>query len=314
MPNSLVKLYAQLEYHRIHPLFFQSMKSESKAIAFGLGAVLSWSTVATAFKLALGHQSVTQLLFTATLTSCLFLAGLLSLKKELGIALRAIPQNWQIALVCGCLNPLLYYLVLLHAYQLLPAQVAQPINYTWAIVLAFMAVPFLGQTLRRNDIIALIICYTGVVIISSGASDNGQNATVLGVSLALISTVIWASYWIINSRDQRAPSVALFQNFLFALPIATTLAFIGPLTWSMPAIAAGIYVGIFEMGLAFVLWLQAMKATSNTSRLSNLIFLSPFISLVFIYVILGESIHTLTFVGLAFIISGIYIQNQRKTN
>jgi len=48
------------------------------------------------------------------------------------------------------------------------------------------------------------------------------------------------------------------------------------------------WVGAFEMGIAFVLWLLAMKKATNTSRLSNLIFLSPPLSLVFVAVIVGR--------------------------
>lgn len=36
------------------------------------------------------------------------------------------------------------------------------------------------------------------------------------------------------------------------------------------------YVGLFEMGICFVMWLMAMKLTNNTARISNLIFLSLF--------------------------------------
>ena len=66
------------------------------------------------------------------------------------------------------------------------------------------------------------------------------------------------------------------------------------------------------MGLAFVFWLQAMKNTNNTSRISNLIFLSPFLSLILIYFILGETIHLYTYLGLVLILGGIAVQNWGK--
>ncbi len=287
------------------------MKNESKALAYGLAAVLCWSTVATAFKIALSLQSIAQLIFVACLTSVVLLCCVLAVQSRLRTTLTSLQNDWPRALLFGVLNPLLYYFVLLSAYDILPAQVAQPINYTWAIVLAFMAVPFLGQALRKADLIALVICYTGVLIISSGASGGDQSATFKGVALALFSTVIWASYWILNSRDDRPPTPALLQNFLCALPVAAVLAFSisGSPAWTSNGVLAGIYIGFFEMGLAFVFWLQAMKATDNTSRLSNLIFLSPFISLILIHLILGEEIHPYTFIGLILILAGIAYQN-----
>ena len=71
---------------------------------------------------------------------------------------------------------------------------------------------------------------------------------------------------------------------------------------------ACLYVGVFEMGLAFVLWSRAMKLATNTSRVSNLIFISPFLSLVFIYLILGEVILASTWVGLVLIVAGLWLQ------
>jgi drug/metabolite transporter (DMT)-like permease len=68
-------------------------------------------------------------------------------------------------------------------------------------------------------------------------------------------------------------------------------------------------VGLFEMGITFALWLSAMKYAARpegggTARVANLIFLSPFLSLVFIHFLVGEIIHPATVAGLAFIIAG----------
>jgi drug/metabolite transporter (DMT)-like permease len=69
---------------------------------------------------------------------------------------------------------------------------------------------------------------------------------------------------------------------------------------------------VFEMGIAFVLWSYAMKKAENTAKVSNLIFISPFLSLVFIWFILGERILPSTYVGLVLIMAGLWLQ-QRKT-
>jgi drug/metabolite transporter (DMT)-like permease len=285
-------------------------KNESQALVLGLIAVLCWSTVATAFKIALSHQSVSSLVFCASLTSVVLLGTVLLFQGKLVNALTSIKTHWRRALIFGALNPLLYYHVLLWAYDLLPAQVAQPINYTWAIMLALLSVPFLGHKLSKYDLVALVICYSGVVIISLGAGSGGGDAKLLGVSLALISTIIWAAYWILNSRDGRDPITALFQNFLVVLPFAAALAW--PLNYNWQAIASGVYIGVFEMGVSFICWLYAMKLTRNASRISNLIFISPFISLILIYLLLGEKIHHYTYVGLAFIVAGLLLQNIRR--
>ena len=180
--------------------------------------------------------------------------------------------------------------------------------------MAYLSVPFLGQKLRRIDILAGLVCYAGVVVIATrGAVTSLSFSDPLGVSLALGSTVVWASYWIIATRDTRDPVVGLFLNFLFGLPVIAlvcwyTVGLEFPLGGSL---AAALYVGVFEMGIAFVLWSQAMKKAENTSKVSNLIFISPFLSLVFIYFILGEVILPSTYVGLVLIIAGLWLQQKK---
>jgi drug/metabolite transporter (DMT)-like permease len=57
-----------------------------------------------------------------------------------------------------------------------------------------------------------------------------------------------------------------------------------------------------------VLWLGALKSTNNTARISNLIFASPFISLILLATIIGEEIHPSTLIGLVMIIIGLVVQ------
>ena len=282
--------------------------NEHKALGFGLAAVLCWSTVATAFKIALAQMDVAELLFWATLTSVTVLTLVLLFQGKLPQALADLRSDWPKALGMGCLNPLIYYFVLFAAYERLPAQVAQPVNYTWAIVLAFMAVPFLGHKLSKADFVAMMLGYLGVVTISMGGSTEGASISLLGLGLAIFSTLLWATYWILNSRDKRDPISGLFQNFLMALPLTLILAW--PLQTELKPLLSAAYVGVFEMGITFVFWLLAMKSTRHASRIGNLIFLSPFISLVLIHFILGEHIQPATLVGLVLIIGGLIIQNR----
>ncbi|MDP2113420.1 MAG: EamA/RhaT family transporter, partial [Bacteroidota bacterium] len=56
--------------------------------------------------------------------------------------------------------------------------------------------------------------------------------------------------------------------------------------------------------------MKAMHYSENNAKTGNLIFFAPFLSLIFIHFILGETIYITTFIGLAFIISGILFQQK----
>ena len=104
-------------------------------------------------------------------------------------------QGYLRSLLFGLLNPTLYYFLLFYAYDLLPAQEAQAINYSWAIVMTLLAVPMLKARLGSVDIIAAIMCYTGVLLIATRGNILGlEFENPQGVLLALASTVVWSLY------------------------------------------------------------------------------------------------------------------------
>jgi drug/metabolite transporter (DMT)-like permease len=290
------------------------MDRDRRALLLGLCAVLFWSTAATAFKIALRHMDVYQLLLYASLVSAMSLLAVVLYRRQGALLLSYLRQTPAYFIVVALLNPFIYYQVLLTAYDLLPAQQAQAINYTWAITLALMAVPLLGQRLYGRDIVAALVGYGGVLVIATRGDVFGlQFDSVRGVTLALLSTVIWAYYWIISTRNQRDAVVSLCLNFMLAVPLCAVMCYLLS-SLRLPdweGMAAATYVGVFEMGVTFMLWSAALKSARRVARVSNLIFLSPFLSLVFIQTILGEPVHPATLVGLCLIVPAALLQQMQ---
>jgi len=154
----------------------------------------------------------------------------------------------------------------------------------------------------------------GVIIISTRGDVFSMNfSDPAGVSLAVGSSIIWVAYWLMNLKDKREDIEILLWNFFFGTIYILIYFLIGEYELpSMNGFISSAYVGIFEMGITFLLWMNALKYTDDTSKVSNVIYLSPFISLIFISVVLEESIYFSTFAGLSLIISGIVLQNYRK--
>jgi drug/metabolite transporter (DMT)-like permease len=252
-----------------------------------------------------------QMVTAASTVSFAILALVCFIQKktsELILELRKMPLYY---VLMGLINPLIYYLVLFQAYKLLPASEAQPLNYTWAIALSIMAALFLKQSIRRRDWFACALGYFGVLIIATrGNVLELSFSNPWGVALALISTFLWAGYWILNTRRNADSVVSLVLSFGFALPLLIVASFIWSDWSAIPwqGWAAVSYVGLFEMGITFLFWLKAMKTATNTALISNLIFISPFISLMLLSVVIGETIYPSTLVGLIFIIFGLLVQ------
>ena len=289
--------------------------NQRRAYYFAGLAIFFWSTVATAFKIGLRYMDFLNLVMYASITSfvLLFLIVFFQGKlKELG---NYSIRNYLNSALLGFLSPFLYYIILFKAYSLLPAQVAQPLNMVWPIVLVILSVPLLGHKIKIRSYIALVLSFIGVVLISSqGDFIHIGNSDPFGVILAVGSSVIWAFFFIINVRDKRDEEIKLLLNFFFASVFIVVLNLLLG-NFKLPEIQgvmAGVYIGVFEMGITYLFWLKALKLSKSSDLISNLVFLAPFVSLIFIHIILGEEIFITTIFGLCLIVFGIIFQKIRS--
>lgn len=280
------------------------MDGNSRAVLLALGAVALWSTAASAFRLTLDHGSPWQVVLVASATSTLvffaaFLAGRERVSREM------IPA----AALRGLMNPFLYYLVLLQAYSRLPAQMAMVINYLWPLTLTLLAVPLLGQKLTKGTLAGIVVSFSGVVLMALLRGVGLEGTALFPMLLAFSSTLIWALYWILNTRASGSVPTNLMLNFCFG---TLYLAGWGLLTGQklpegIEVLAGGVYIGLFEMGIAFLLWNTALKTSDRASRVSGLIYITPFLSLGVIAMAVREPIAPATVLGLLLVITGILL-------
>ncbi len=292
--------------------FLLNAINERGALVFGLLATLGWSTVATGFKLGLGIVEPVQLLLLGSIVSaCVFWCAALP-----GARYRLPVKSVGIAALAGAMNPCAFYLVLFEAYDRLPAQIAQPLNYTWAITLAILAWPILGQRLNRRTIAGILLSYAGVVILlTQGRLDAPPAIDWVGVALALGSTLVWASYWLMNTRMTVDPIGLMAWGFSFGTLYVGLLCLLGP---GLPPLSVqtglyGAWVGLLEMGLTYLVWQRALRLTEHAGRIGQLVFLAPFLSFVLIATVLGETIHFTSWAGLAVIVAGLAVTRPGAT-
>ncbi len=290
------------------------MSDQRKAYLYAIVVVLIWSTVASAFKISLQYLDFIQLLFFASSVSLFVLFIALVSQGKLTLLKTYSKKDYLLSGLLGFLNPCLYYAVLFKAYSLLPAQEAQPLNQTWAIVLALLSIIVLRQRITLKNIIALVISFVGVVIISThGHVFSLKFSNVAGAILALASAFIWALFWLYNLKDQRDVVTKLFLNFLFGTLFIIIIVLVTKVSLkpTLTGFAGAAYVGVFEMGITFVLWFNALRLSKTTAQVSNMIYLVPFLSLLIIHFAIGEKILTSTIIGLIFIVAGILLQKSK---
>lgn len=287
------------------------MKRQTQAYCYALITVCLWSTVGSASKITLSYITPTQFLFYSSFVSIVVLFLIILFQGKLGALLQFKKHEITTSIGYGFLNPFAYYLVLFRAYDLLPAQQAQIINYTWALSMTLLSIPLLKQRVSNKQWLAIITSYIGVLIIATkGRLLSLEFDSPLGIGFALGSTIIWALYWVLNTKDTRDPVLGLFLNFLCAFPMISTYLYLteGLSIISIQGLLGAGYIGVFEMGVSFVLWLKAMKLTDSTAKIANLIFIAPILSLFLIHYLVGEEIFFSTLIGLGLIMVGLAIQ------
>jgi len=290
------------------------MERQKQAYTYAGIAVFFWATVASAFKISLRYLDFLQLLFYSSFVSIIILFIILLIQNKLNLLTKYSKKDYLYSALFGSLNPFIYYIVLFKAYSLLPAQEAQPLNYTWGIVIVILSIPLLKQKITLKSVLAIFISFFGVFIISTHGNILGFRFTNLnGALLALGSSVIWALFWIYNIKDKRDEAAKLFLNFVFGfIYISILILLLSKIIIPVTAgIIGAIYVGLFEMGITFLLWSKALKLSRTTAKVSNLIYLAPFLSLIVIYFAVGEKILFSTIIGLIFIVAGIIIQQHK---
>lgn len=291
------------------------MSRQQKAYLLALIAILLWSTAGSAFKLTLEHISSAQLLLFASFFSLLFLIVWKAVEGNLILSFQISKREYLNSAIMGLLNPFAYYIILFEAYDLLLAQEAVALNYVWPLTLVLLSIPVLKQRISLLSVLAILISFAGMlVIIMKGSFGDVELSSPRGILFALVSSFFWASYWLMNMKDKREEVSKLLINFVFGFFYVLIYVCVTgvDLHISMEGIGGSIYVGLFEMGLTYVLWLKALQLSSTTAKVSNLVYISPFLSLMFVSVAVGETIYLYTIGGLALIVGGIILQRLVK--
>jgi drug/metabolite transporter (DMT)-like permease len=292
------------------------MQQQRKAFLYAITTIVFWATIGSAFKLSLRHMNYVQLLFYATLVSLFAIGSVLIIQRKTEFLRKLTVENIAHSALLGFFNPFIYYLILLKAYSILQAQEAVSLNYVWPVMLVLLSILMLKQPIGWKSVMAICISFFGTFIIATGGHLTDFRLTnPLGVMLALSSAGIWALYWIFNMKDKREEVSKLFLNFVFGfiyilIYIIATGNFILP---DYKGLLGVTYIGFFEMGFTFIFWLKALKLSKTTAKVTNLIYIAPFLSLLIVSIVVGEQIMLSTLAGLVFIVSGIVMQQYSRT-
>ncbi len=276
--------------------------------------VLLWASIPFASKKILSDLNSLQMLFYSAVFSAFALGALVVGQGKVSSLARYSLRDYAHLSCLGFLGAFLYYVLLYGAFANTSAAEGFVLAYTWPILVSLLAAPLLGQKLTPVRLVAIAISFFGVVmIVTRGRMLAFQMENLAGNLLALCGALVFALFSILGKRASYDLTTAAFVYFCSALISSLAVNALGG-GLPLPSISIWgwlLYNGLFVNGVSYLFWFRALEH-GDTFVVSNLLYLTPVLSLLLVKVFLNEPVHTSAVTGLVLIIAGILLQSWPK--
>lgn len=276
--------------------------------------IVLWASIPVASKKILVELNNLQMLFYSTVFSAVALGGLVLWQRKVATLARHTLRDFTHLGWLGFLGAFLYYVLLYGAFANTSAAEGFVLAYTWPILISLLAVPLLGEKLTPVRLTAIAISFSGVVmIVTRGQMVEFQVENLAGNLLALCGAFVFALFSVLGRRAKYDLTIAAFVYFCAALLCsAAAVAFNGNLP--LPSLSTWgwiLYNGLLVNGISYLFWFRALQH-GETHIVSNLLYLTPVLSLPLVGVFLTEPVHASAVSGLILILAGILLQSWPK--
>lgn len=200
------------------------------------------------------------------------------------------------------------------AQQYINSAVTGMLNGAVPIFTSIIGGLFFGRPSRGPQRIGLTIGFVGIAAVSL-SSGAGQESAFIGVAMVLVATLCYGlATNVAGPIQQKYGSVAVMSRMLLLAAIWTTpfgLVGLADSTFSFPAAAATVVLGVAGTGLAFVL-MATLVGRVGGPRASFITYLIPVVSLVLGLSFRGDRVTGVALAGVVLIIAGAVLASRRE--
>ena len=275
-------------------------------------SIFCWSTVATVTKLLLTNLNNFQLLWVSSFFAFFFLffvnliTGKLKKLKEYKL------KDFVISALIGLHGTFFYYIFYYFGASKMAASEAFVINYLWPIMSVVCAVIILKEKMNFRKALAILVSFSGIIIIMLGKNEEAGSNFILGAVSCILGAVCYGIFTALNRKYTYDKGISMMNNYAVTFVLTTIInGVMGNLFMPSPVQALGMaWNGAFTMAVANTVWIVALQM-GKTEKISNLAYITPFLSMVWVALFLHEPISTYSILGLIVIVGGILIQLKR---
>ena len=276
-------------------------------------SILLWSTTATVTKLLLGSLNSMQILLISSLFAFIFLLIVNMLKGNLKELKNFRLKDYLQFFGIGLLGTFFYNLFLYLGINKMQASQAFIINYLWPIMTVVFACILLKEKMTIRKMIAIILSFIGVIIVTSNGNLYIERSNLIGALFCILAAISYGLFSVINKMKSNNKYLSMMLYYLSSFVISLIYVLTSK-EWYVPQfdqLLGLLWIGLFTSAIAFTSWALALEK-GDTAKISNLAYITPFLSLIWTGVILKEQIRIYSIVGLIIIVLGIFIQLKDK--
>ena len=217
--------------------------------------------------------------------------------------------------ITGFLGASLYFSFINLGQKTLGATEACVLINTIPIFTALFSWIFLKEHLKIHVWTGFVISLVGVSFIAS-ANQSGAFKLNVGALWIIAAAICTASCTLIQKKLLKKfdPAVAVFYTTLYGTIFSIPFGWKGLLHFNQHDIAINIaiaYLGIFPAGIACYFWLKILQQTT-ASKAVTLLYLTPVMTSIFSYFLLGEHLSVSAFIGAALTMIGIILSQSQQ--
>lgn len=168
------------------------------------------------------------------------------------------------------------------------------LQYTAPIYILLLSPLLLGERFRYSDLLTVILCLAGMALFfvdSNLKTDTAPNVY-LGNIAALLSGIFFGLYFIFlrhpKSLENPNPAISVFYGNILAVLIMLPLLVNNPPQPNTNDIIAVIFLGAFQIGLAYILFTDGISRGVRPLDASIIGFIEPLLNPVWVFLFLRE--------------------------
>ena len=192
------------------------------------------------------------------------------------------------------------------------------LQYTAPIYILILAPFVLKEKFRVTDLITVVLCIGGMTLFFVDSRDSSTAPNVFWGNIAALVSGVFFGLYFLYLRHPRSlknnPAVSVFWgNILVVLIMAPILLSNPPAMVYGSDLAALLFLGIFQIGVSYILFTTGMAAGVRSMDASIIGFIEPLFNPVWVFFFLGETPSAMAVLGGVIIILTVALHTLRHT-